>query len=66
MKRAVKWMFIIVFETGKDGRRNWEALGKKTGEVSPKTPKEAEKQPTGKGGEGLPIKALAISQLTLS
>ena len=63
MKRAVKWMFIIVLETGKDGRRNWEALGKKTGEVSPKTPKEAEKQPTGKGGD---IKAIAISVLTLS
>lgn len=55
----------IVLETGKDGRRNWEALGKKTGAVSPKTPKEAEKQPTGKGGEGLPIKALAISELTI-
>lgn len=34
----------FVLETNKDGRRNWEALGKKTGEVSPKSPKEGSSQ----------------------
>ena len=55
----------IVLEKGKAGRGNWEALGKKTAEVSPKTPKEEETKPEGKGSEGLPIKSLAVGDLTL-
>ena len=55
----------LVLEKGKDGRGNWETLGKKTAEVSPKTPKEEESKPEGKGSEGLPIKSLAVGELTL-
>jgi len=55
----------IVLERGKDGRGNWEAIGKKTGAVTSPTPKKGEKRPESENGKGLPIKSLAIGELSL-
>jgi AsmA protein len=52
----------IVLERGKDGRGNWEGIGK-TEKIAP--PKEAPEEPEKRPQEGLPIEALTVGEFTI-
>ena len=56
----------IVLEMLKDGRGNWEGIGKPSGKVPPKPPKEEKKLAEKKPGLGLPIKSLAIGEFAIT
>ncbi len=55
----------IVLERRKDGRGNWEGMGKPSGEVSDKAPEEKKGAPESESGRGLPIKSLAVSEFAI-
>ena len=54
----------IVLEKSKDGKANWEGIGKGGTEVTAK-PKAKEKGPTDKGKKDIPIKSLAVETFTI-
>jgi len=56
----------IVLERRKDGRGNWESIGKPSGEISPKHPKENKRVPETKPDGGLPMKALAVDEFAIT
>jgi len=58
VKRFILEGTRIVLERRKDGRGNWEGLGKPS--------KEKEKLPEKKPSEGLPIKALAVGEVAIT
>ncbi|MBW2566622.1 MAG: AsmA family protein [Deltaproteobacteria bacterium] len=55
----------IVLERRKDGRGNWEGMGKPSGEVSDKVPEEKKGAPESESGGGLPIKSLAVDEFAI-
>lgn len=55
----------IVLERRKDGRGNWEGIGKPSGEVSAEPQKE-KKRSVSRPGEGLPIRALAVGEFAIT
>ncbi|MES0362725.1 MAG: AsmA family protein [Desulfobacteria bacterium] len=55
----------IVLERRKDGRGNWEGMGKPSGEVSDKVPEEKKGAPDSDSGSGLPIKSLAVGEFAI-
>jgi len=54
----------IVLEKNKEGRANWQGLGKAAPEVAAKRPKE--KAPEPKPEEGLPIKTLTVGEFAVT
>jgi AsmA protein len=57
----------IVLERAKDGRVNWEGIGKASKETAPaEAPKKAEEPSESAPLEGLPIKALAVSEFAIT
>ena len=54
----------IVLEKSKDGRANWEGLGKAGTEVGPE-PEAKKKAPKGKGKGDIPIESLAVETFTI-
>lgn len=56
----------IVLERRKDGRWNWEGMGKPSGEVSAKVPEEKGGAPESESGGGLPIKSLAVGEFAIT
>jgi AsmA protein len=65
VKRFILEAPRIVLERGKDGRGNWQGMGKASKEVSPEAPKK-EKPAEGEPLEGLPIKALAVGEFAIT
>jgi AsmA protein len=56
----------IVLERRKDGRGNWEGIGKPSEQISPKPPQEKKRVPeTGPAG-GLPIEALEVGEFAIT
>jgi len=53
----------IVLEKSKEGRGNWEGIGKPSGAVEPR--KEEPAAPEKKAEEGLPIKSLAVGEFAI-
>lgn len=56
----------IVLERRKDGRWNWEGMGKPSGEVSAKVPEEKVGAPESESVGGLPIKSLAVGEFAIT
>lgn len=56
----------IVLERLKDGKGNWEGIGKPSDKVTPKPPKEEKRPPEKKAGPGLPIKSLAVGEFAIT
>jgi len=56
----------IVLEQGKDGRGNWEGIGKPSEEVSGGAPEKEEKPAEGEPMGALPIKALAVHEFKIT
>jgi len=56
----------IVLERLKDGRSNWEGIGKPSGEAAPTPQKEKEKPSEGKPGTGFPIKSLVVGEFAIT
>ena len=56
----------IVLELGKDGRGNWEGIGKPSEEVSGEAPEKEEKPAEGGPMGALPIKALAVHEFKIT
>ena len=54
----------IVLEKAKDGKANWEGLGKAEPEV-PAKPEAREKKPQDKGGGGLAIESLVVGKFVI-
>ena len=54
----------IVLEMGKNGRGNWEGIGKPA-EEGEGPPSEEEKAPEKESGTGLPIKSLAVNEFAV-
>jgi AsmA protein len=55
----------IVLERRKDGRGNWESIGKPSSAVSDKVPEEKKGAPESESGSGLPIKSLAVGEFAI-
>jgi AsmA protein len=56
----------IVLERDKNGRGNWEGIGKPSDQISPKPPQEKKRVPeTGPAG-GLPIKTLEVGEFAIT
>jgi AsmA protein len=56
----------IVLEQGKDGRGNWEGIGKPSEGVSGEAPKKEKKPAEGEPMGALPIKALAVHEFKIT
>lgn len=56
----------IVLEQGKNGRGNWEGIGKPSEEVSGEAPEKKEKTTEGEPMGALPIKALAVHEFKIT
>jgi AsmA protein len=56
----------IVLERLKDGKGNWEGIGKPSGGVPPKPPKDEKEPAEKKPGPGLPIKSLAVGEFAIT
>ena len=56
----------IFLEKNKEGRGNWEGIGKPSRNVPPKPKKKEEMPPEGKPWEGLPVKAVAVGEFTIT
>ena len=56
----------IVLELGKDGRGNWEGIGKPSEEVSGEAPEKEDKPAEGEPMGALPIKALAVHEFKIT
>lgn len=56
----------IVLERNKDGRGNWEGIGKPSGEIPSKAPKEKRKAPESEPREDFPIKSLALGEFAIT
>ncbi|MBW2171384.1 MAG: AsmA family protein, partial [Deltaproteobacteria bacterium] len=56
----------IVLEMGKDGRGNWEGIGKPSEEASPGHPEEEKGTPDQEPDTGLPIKSLAVEEFAIT
>ncbi len=56
----------IVLELRKDGRGNWEGIGKPSEEVSGEAPEKKEKPADGQPMGALPIKALAVHEFKIT
>ncbi len=56
----------VVLIKNKDGRGNWEGLGKASGKSSLRPPAEETETPRGGKAEGLPIKALAVGEFAIT
>ncbi|MEA3280291.1 MAG: AsmA family protein, partial [Thermodesulfobacteriota bacterium] len=56
----------IVLERLKDGKGNWEGIGKPSDKITPKPPKEEKRPPKKKPGPGLPIKSLAVGEFAIT
>ena len=66
VKRFVMAGPRITLEKNKDGRGNWEGLGKPSGNVPPVPTKKKGRPPEKKPEEGLPIKALAVGEFAIT
>lgn len=56
----------IVLERMKDGRGNWEGIGKPSGKPAPTPAKEVRRPTKEKPGMGLPIKSLAVGEFAVT
>jgi AsmA protein len=56
----------IVLELGKDGRGNWEGIGKPSEEVSGEAPEKEDKPAEGEPMGALPIKSLAVHEFKIT
>lgn len=56
----------IVLETGKDGKANWEGMGKTTAVLSHEEKKGEATPPESKPGVGLPVNSIAIGELAIT
>jgi AsmA protein len=56
----------IVLERLKDGKGTWEGIGKPSGGVPPKPPKDEKEPAEKKPGPGLPIKSLAVGEFAIT
>ena len=56
----------IVLELGKDGRGNWEGIGKPSEEVSGEAPEKKDKPAEGEPMGALPIKSLAVHEFKIT
>jgi AsmA protein len=56
----------IVLERLKDGKGNWEGIGKPSGRVPPEPPKDEKELAEKKPGPGLPIKSLAVGEFAIT
>lgn len=56
----------VVLEKSKDGRVSWDFAPKAPAEAKPKVPAEKPKPPAGKPVEGLPLKSLAVGDVSIT
>ena len=66
VKRFIMEEPRIVLEKGKEGRGNWEGIGKPSEAVSGEAPQKEEKPAAGKPMGSLPIKALAVHEFKIT
>ena len=66
VKRFVLEGASVVLVKNKDGREDWEGIGKPAGEKPGKAGKEQMKPSEGKASEGLPIKTLAVGEFAIT